>query len=143
MTRKTNEAGIELIKAFEGLSLTPYYDVAGYPTVGYGHAINVDMSQTITEQQAEDLLVDDLGHAERAVVRACKVPLTDNQFAALVSLCFNCGPKPLYLTLGSKLAGKDYEGAANEFLRWNKAGGKVVNGLTRRREAERTLFLKP
>lgn len=146
MNRHINAAGLAMLKDFEGLRLTVYNDSAGKPTIGYGHLIKPgeDFTAGITEEYAEEMLRQDLHYAETAVSRFIRTGLTDNQFAALVSLVFNTGNAPLLGTLGRKLnqiVEPDYAGAADEFLRWDHAGGEVVPGLTRRRKAERELFL--
>lgn len=149
---KTNDAGVALIKEFEGLRLESYPDPAhgwDVPTIGYGHTSaagtpKVTRGMKITAAEADTILRRDLGQYENAVKEAVKVPLNENQFAALVSFTFNLGPGNLRKsTLLQKLNSRDYAGAAKQFPKWNRAGGKVLPGLTRRREAERTLFLKP
>lgn len=141
--RRTNQKGVDLIKGFEGLRLSPYKDPVGLLTVGYGHLVKTgEHFGTLTEAEAETLLRADLHEAESAVERLVKAPLTDNQFAALVSFTFNCGGGNLgKSTLLKKLNAKDYAGASFEFLKWNKAGGRVLAGLVRRRRAEMELFL--
>jgi len=138
----TSKKGIDLIKSFEGLELKAYKDSVGVLTIGYGSTGNhVFAGQSITEAQAEDLLKSDLLRFEKGVSAVVTVPLTQNQFDALISFSFNLGLGNLKSsTLLKKLNAKDYTGAANEFTRWNKAGGKVLSGLTRRREAEKNLF---
>ena len=97
----------------------------------------------ITKAQALDYLKQDLSVFEKAVTNYVKVPLNQNQFDALVSFSFNCGDGALKTsTLLQKLNSSDYNGAANEFLKWNKSNGKVLNGLVKRREEEKELFLK-
>lgn len=149
MSRKTSEAGIALIKRHEGLRLDAYADPAhGWrvPTIGYGHTSaagppQVTRGMKITEVQADTILRQDLKIFERAVERLVKVPLTDGQFAALVSFAFNLGPQNLEKsTLLRRLNAGDYRGAAEEFERWNRAGGRVLPGLTHRRASERRLF---
>lgn len=141
---KTNTAGISLIKDFEGLRLKAYPDPAtgGAPwTIGYGATLGVKPGMVITEAQAEVFLRRDLARFESAVEKAVKVPLTDNQFAALVSFAYNCGPANLTKsTLLKRLNKGDYAGAQAEFAKWNRAAGKVMAGLTRRRAAEAVLF---
>lgn len=140
---KTNQAGVGLIKSFEGLRLKSYLDSVGVPTIGYGHTKGVKLGQRITEAEAEKLLKADLGMFERGVTRLVTTPLNENQFAALVSFSFNVGLKALeQSTLLRLLNQGDYQRAANQLLRWNKAGGKVLPGLTRRRQAEKELFEK-
>lgn len=141
---QTGREGIELIKGFEGLRLSKYQDVVGKWTIGYGHLIlpSESFPNPLTEKQAEDLLRKDLATSEAGVARLVKVKLSQQQFDALVSFTFNLGAGNLQSsTLLKKLNAGDYSGAAEELLRWNKAGGKEVAGLTRRRAAERKLFL--
>lgn len=147
MTRKTATKGIDLIKEFEGCKLTAYKCPAGVWTIGYGHTGSVDgkaitSGMTITAAKATELLKADLSKFEAAVNSYVTAPITQNMFDALVSFTFNCGAGALKgSTLLKKLNAKDYDGAAAEFPKWNKAGGKVLNGLVRRREAERCLFM--
>ncbi|EQC2606303.1 TPA: lysozyme [Enterobacter hormaechei] len=144
---QTSEKGIALIKEFEGCKLTAYRDSVGVWTIGYGWTQPVDgkpirAGMTIKQETAERLLKTGLVRYESDVSRLVKVGLTQGQFDALVSFTYNLGARSLSTsTLLRKLNAGDYAGAADEFLRWNKAGGKVLNGLTRRREAERALFL--
>ncbi|ENO3038042.1 lysozyme [Enterobacter ludwigii] len=144
---QTSEKGIALIKQFEGCKLTAYQDSVGVWTIGYGWTQPVDgkpirAGMTIKQETAERLLKTGLVGYESDVSRLVKVGLTQGQFDALVSFTYNLGARSLSTsTLLRKLNVGDYAGAADEFLRWNKAGGKVLNGLTRRREAERALFL--
>ncbi|WP_431612921.1 lysozyme [Enterobacter chengduensis] len=144
---QTSEKGIALIKEFEGCRLTAYQDSVGVWTIGYGWTQPVDgkpirAGMTIKQETAERLLKTGLVSYESDVSRLVKVGLTQGQFDALVSFTYNLGARSLSTsTLLRKLNAGDYAGAANEFQRWNKAGGKVLNGLSRRREAERALFL--
>lgn len=136
--------GIDLIKRFEGFRSEPYKDAADVLTIGYGHVILPDERFTsITEAEAEHLLRNDLQRFCLYVPHFVKVPLNDNQFSALVSLCFNAGVAPLTHTLGQFLNQGDYAAAADEFGRWVYAGGEKLDGLAKRREAEKELFLKP
>lgn len=136
-----SKAGLDLIKQFEGLYLKAYRCPAGVPTIGYGHTAGVAMGQTITQQQADDYLRRDVRQFERAVSRLVTVPLAQGQFDALVSFSFNLGEGALaQSTLLRLLNAGDYAGAAAQFDRWNKAGGRVLPGLVRRRAAERALF---
>ncbi|EAT6369384.1 lysozyme [Salmonella enterica] len=143
----TSDKGISLIKEFEGCRLTAYQDSVGVWTIGYGWTQPVDGKQicagvTIKQETAERLLKTGLVSYENDVAKLVKVGLNQSQFDALVSFTYNLGTRSLSTsTLLQKLNAGDYAGAADEFLRWNKAGGKVLNGLTRRREAERALFL--
>lgn len=135
--------GAEMIGGFEGLRLTAYRDAVGVLTIGYGHTgADVKPGQRISTATALALLRRDAQSAEAAVERAVKVPLTQGQFDALVSLTFNIGGGALASsTLVRKLNAGDVKGAANQFLRWDKAGGRTLLGLSRRRRAERALFL--
>lgn len=140
--RKTNQAGIELIKRYEGLRLKPYLCAAGYPTIGYGHLVASLRVPAITAEEAERLLKIDLFVAESAVLRLVRVPLTDGQFDALVSFVFNLGSGRLQAsTLLRRLNAGDYQGAALEFRKWVYGGGRKLPGLIARREAEAALFL--
>lgn len=147
---QTSHEGIALIKGFEGCRLTAYPDpgTGGAPwTIGYGwtHPIDgkpVKPGMTIDQETADRLLKTGLVSYENDVLKLVRVKLTKGQFDALVSFAYNVGSRALSTsTLLKKLNAGDIKGAADEFLRWNKAGGKVLNGLTRRREAERALFL--
>lgn len=140
---KISQKGVDLIKSFEGLELKAYKDSVGVLTVGWGSTgSHVTAGMTITKEQAEQLLKKDLERFEKGVSDLVKVPLNQNQFDSLVSFSFNLGLGNLKSsTLLKKLNAKDYLGASKEFERWNRAGGKVLNGLTRRRIAERDLFL--
>lgn len=146
---KTNQEGLDLIKAFEGTRLAPYKDVVGIPTIGVGATFYQDGRKVamtdppMTEAQVTALLQFHLQQFEKDVSKLVKVPLGGNQFSALVSFAFNCGTGNLQSsTLLKKLNALDYAGAANEFAKWDKAKGQVVAGLTRRRKAEKDLFLK-
>ncbi|MFX5276963.1 lysozyme [Acinetobacter baumannii] len=148
MSKTTSNAGLNLIKGFEGKRLNAYDDGVGVWTIGFGtikypNGVRVKKGDTCTEQQAETYLKNDLTKFEVAINKLVKVPLTQNQFDALVSLTYNIGSGAFKnSTLLKKLNKGDYQGAADQFLVWNKAGGKVMKGLVRRREAERALFLK-
>jgi lysozyme len=140
---RINEEGLKLLKKFEGCKLKTYRCVAGVLTIGYGHTgKDVTEGMTITKKEAEDLLVKDLERFEAGVKDLVKVSISENQFSALVSFAYNIGLNALSgSTLMKKLNAGDIMGAANQFERWNKAGGKEVQGLTNRRLAERDLFL--
>ncbi|MHC0025765.1 lysozyme [Enterobacter vonholyi] len=153
---KISNNGLNLIKTYEGLELTAYPDpgTGGAPwTIGYGHTgPEVHAGLVWTQQQAEQALASDVAQFERDVTSLVKVQINQNQFDALVSFAYNCGsdidaddiPEGLGdSTLLKKLNAGDYDGAANEFPKWNKSGGKVMSGLTKRRNAERSLFLTP
>ncbi|PDS75456.1 lysozyme [Rhizobium sp. L43] len=143
-----NSASEQLIKSFEACKLTCYADAIGVPTIGWGTTKGLKKSdigkKTITQSEADRLFSRDVAQFEKAVLGLVKVPLTPNQFGALVSFTYNCGSANLAAsTLLKKVNAKDFAGAANEFARWNKAGGQVLAGLTRRRAAEATLFATP
>lgn len=140
---KLNKAGRDLIKRFEGLKLKSYYCPAGVLTIGYGHTgKDVAVGQQITQVEAERLLNADLDKFVPGVESLLKVDLTDNQFSALVSLAYNIGLGNLKKsTLLKKINASDFTGTVESWLKWNKAGGKVLKGLTARREAETQLFL--
>lgn len=144
MTRRAiNKEGLELVKSFEGCKLTSYLCPAKILTIGFGSTgPHVKPGMTITKDQAEELLRSDLRRFEDAVSAAAP-KATDNQFSAMVSLAFNIGIGALQRStvLRRHLAG-DHAGAADAFLMWNKAGGRVLAGLTRRREAEAALYRK-
>lgn len=146
----TSEKGIRLIKQFEGCRLTAYPDpgTGGDPwTIGYGWTHPVDgkpvkRGMTIDQATADRLLKTGLVGYENDVLKVVRVKLTQGQFDALVSFAYNVGSRALSTsTLLKKLNAGDIKGAADEFLRWNKSGGKVMPGLTNRRKAERALFL--
>ena len=138
---KVSENGLRLIKEFEGLRLKAYQDSVGIWTIGYGHTAGVKEGDVITEEQATEFLRDDAIFAEQCVSNSIRVPVTQNEFDALVAFTFNVGCGNFRKsTLLAKLNEGDYEAAAREFHRWNKAGGQVLAGLTRRRAAEAQLF---
>lgn len=165
MIREINKKGLDLIKSFEGIidgdpstvNLDPYLCPANVWTIGYGHAIfsNGKMLKGkenkkaafalypggISLDQCEKLLAADVLDFCRDVQSLLKVPVTQNQFNALVSFAFNLGATALKTsTLMKKLNACDYTGASQEFHRWNKSGGKTLAGLTRRRAAEAAMF---
>lgn len=139
---KLGQAGLNLIKEFEGLRLKAYRDPVGVLTIGYGHTgSDVKSGMVISQQRAEQLLKNDTGWAQKAVRDSVKVPLTQGQFDALTSFTFNLGAGALRTsTLVKKLNTGDYAGAQKEFGRWVHAGGQVLAGLVRRRAAEAKMF---
>ena len=140
-TRQLSQRGVDLIKSFEGLELAAYKDAVGILTIGYGSTgAHVTPGLTITPAQAEKLLRDDLTRFEACVEKA--VPgLSDNRFAACVSLAFNIGCSAFEGSSVCRLARAGDHGAAQRsFALWNKAGGRVLAGLTRRRAAEAELY---
>ena len=142
--RKINEAGLKLVKESEGLKLERYQDVAGKWTIGYGHLIKKGeaFESPITEQRATELLEQDLQLAESAVDELVSVSLNENQYSALVDFVYNVGKANFAAsTMLKRLNSGKYSAAAGEFLKWVYAGGRRIDGLARRRAAERTLFL--
>ena len=138
---RISDEGLELIKKFEGLRLVAYQDSIGMWTCGYGHTRDVQKELHCTEAIADAWLKEDVHHAETCINNSVSVPLTQGEFDALVSFVFNLGcAKFRGSTLLRKLNDGDYDGASAEFSRWDKAGGKVLAGLTARREAEAKRF---
>lgn len=140
--RKIGERGLAIIKRTESLRLEAYPDTGDVPTIGWGHTRGVALGLTCIETQAEAWLREDCADAEDAVSQYIAVPLSQNQFDALVSFTFNVGGGALRTsTLRKMLNAGNYVGAADQLLRWNKDNGVVLNGLVTRRAAERNLFL--
>lgn len=138
---KTSQKGINLIKSFEGCRLETYKCSANVNTIGYGTTKGVVPGMKISLLEAEEMLKIDLVYFERWVEKLIEVELTQNQFDALVSFTYNLGEGALKnSTLRKLLNDKRYDLVPAQFLKWNKAGGKVLNGLTRRREAEAKMF---
>jgi len=143
---KISPAGVGLIKEFEGFPNggRPYQDMVGVWTIGYGHTEGVGPdSPALTEAQASALLATDLDSKYGPYVNAIGLPLSQPQFDALVSFVYNVGPGGIAAStnVGRQLRAKNWKAAADGLLAWNKAGGAAVAGLTRRRQAERALFL--
>jgi lysozyme len=134
--------GLKLTDQFEGCRLTAYQDVKGVLTIGYGHTLDVYEGMTITKDQAEQYLSDDIMWAEKTVNQYIKVPLTQDEFDALVDFVFNVGSGNFVKsTLLKLLNHNDLIGAAHELELWDHAGDKVVSGLLIRRKKEEALFL--
>lgn len=145
-----NKATIDLVKEFEGCKLTAYRDAVGVWTIGYGTTARAGLGiiptagMTITQAEADQLLADGLNKFADQIRPMITSDLNDNQFGACVSLAYNVGVYGFtHSTALGKINDGDYAKAADAILLWNKAGGKVLNGLVRRREAERKLFLTP
>ena len=133
--------GLALIKKFEGCELKAYQCSAGVWTIGYGHTKDVEEGDTISKDQAEEMLVEELHEYENYINEYVTAPLSQNQFDAMVSWVYNLGPANLKAsTLLKVLNAGDYEGVPAQIRRWNKAGGEILDGLIRRREAEARLF---
>ena len=147
---KLNEAGKTLIKSFEGLKLTAYKCSANKETIGYGNTFYEDGTPVkpgdkITKERAESLFELIAAEFESKVKQLNLPVLSDNQFSALVSFAYNAGLTNLVKsTLFRKVRANPNDSSIRaEFMKWNKAGGKVLNGLTRRRQAEADLYFKP
>lgn len=143
--RRCPQSAVDLIKHYESFAPTAYLCPAGVPTIGYGHTAGVMRADVgnrrITEAMGEQLLIDDLAIFCDAVESLVTRPLTDGQFGALVSLAFNIGTGAFKKsTLLRMLNAGDYAGAADQFARWNRGGGKVLPGLVARRQSEQELF---
>ena len=140
---QASEKGLALIRQFEGLRLSAYRCSAGVATIGYGTTKGVKMGMEITRDEAERLLCEDVQRFADHVKALVKVPLNQHQRDALISFVYNVGPAAFGKSTMLKLINQGLlEDAANQFVRWNKAGGEVLAGLTRRRMAERDLFLR-
>ena len=136
-----SEYGLDLIKHFEGCELQAYKCPANVWTIGYGHIKGVSEGMTITQEEAEQMLKDEMAEYEGYVNKLVTVELNQNQFDAMVSWVYNLGGGNLKAsTLLKVLNAGDYAGVPAQMMRWNKAGGKVLEGLTRRRQAEADLF---
>lgn len=146
---KTSPEGRKKIKEHEGEVLTAYQDQVGVWTIGVGHTASAGLpapvkGMKITKEESDEILSRDLALFEKVVNDVVKVSLNQNQFDALVSLTLNIGGGAFSKsTLVRKLNAGDYQGAAEQFLVWNKAGGKVNKGLVNRRAKEKALFEKP
>lgn len=133
--------GLDLIKFFEGLELNAYKCAAGVWTIGYGHTKGVQEGDSISEEQANEMLAEELKEYENYINTLVTVELNQDQFDAMVSWVYNLGGGNLKAsTLLKVLNAGDYDGVPAQMMRWNKAGGKVLEGLTKRRQAEADLF---
>ena len=140
---KLSSAGLELIKKSEGFRARVYPDVAGIPSIGYGHRLlpHEAFPNGLTEAEASGILTADIREAEQAILRLVKVPLTQGQFDALIDFCFNLGEGRLAAsTLLKALNARRYQAACEQLLRWDLSGGEVHQGLRLRREAEARLW---
>jgi len=138
---RTNKAGVDLIRQFEGCKLQTYVCPAGVPTIGYGHTgRDVKLGMKITQDQAEGFLVSDLRLFEQGVEQLCPV-CTPNQFSALVSFAYNLGLESLKTSTLRRMHNEgEYAAAQAQFARWNRAGGRILPGLVRRRACEAALY---
>lgn len=142
-TMKISQKGIDLIKKFEGFRSEAYICPGGVITIGYGHTRNVKYTDRISKEQAEQLLREDLEKYEAAVLNYITANITQKQFDALVSLCFNIGPAGFFNSPVRRLVNEDpnqLERIGIAFSRHNRAGGQVLPGLTKRREEEFKLY---
>jgi len=138
---KTSQEGISLIKSFEGCELTAYRCSANVPTIGFGHTAGVSDGDTCTQEEAETMLAEDLVEFEDYVKKYVETNLQQNEFDALVAWTYNLGPNNLSeSTLLKELNAGNLEEVPRQMKRWNRAGGEVLDGLIRRREAESRLF---
>jgi len=152
---RTNEHGITIIKKYEGLvdgdpetpGFDPYICPAGYPTIGWGNTFDKNGDRVTMEhppislEEAEGLFAQEVEKVERQLTGLIRVSVNDNQFSALVSFVYNLGSGRFSgSTLRQRLNRGDYEGAANEFWKWRRAGGVILRGLVLRRASEAALF---
>lgn len=143
---RIGQAGLDLIKSFEGLALKAYLCPAGVPTIGYGHTrtvahADVAAGRRITQAEAEALLRADLEFFEAGVTKKVRTSLRQNQFDALVSFAYNVGLGAFgNSTLLAHVNARRFDEAAAQFAKWTRAGGRVLPGLVRRRKAESELF---
>lgn len=141
---RTSARGVKLITDFEGFRANAYQDVVGVWTIGYGFTKGVQKGDRITREEADRRLREELDTYERGVTKACQIQPNQNQFDALVCFAFNVGVAGMSKSSVIKAHNReDYQAAARAFGLWNKAGGKVWPGLTRRRTAEAALYLEP
>lgn len=139
---KTSQKGLDLIKFFEGLRLNAYLCPAGKRTIGYGHLMKITDEPQITEQEAENILKKDLEYFETEIMKMVKVPLSQNQFDAIVSFTFNLGVGSLgSSTLLQKINNKLFLDCPVELVKWSFIGKERSAGLLKRRLIESCLFL--
>ena len=138
---KISQEGVALIKKFEGCELDAYQDSVGVWTIGYGHTKEVKEGDKINKEEAENLLEEEMPEYEGYIENLVKVSLSQCEFDSLCSWVYNLGPTNLQeSTLLRFLNEGKYDEIPAQIKRWNKAGGKVLDGLVRRREAEALLF---
>ena len=148
MTRQISQHGLDKLKQWEGLKTKAYKDAGGVWTIGYGHTAMAGspvpyQGQVITAAEAENILLKDLMQYEAAVANNVNVKLNDNQFAALVSFTFNVGINAFKKSkLLKKLNNGNFDAVPTELMKWNKAGGKKLQGLVNRRRAEGYLWME-
>jgi len=138
---KISEKGLELLKHYEGCELTAYRCSADVLTIGYGHTKGVTEDMVITQEEADQMLQDEMPEYEGYINDKVTVELNQDQFDAMVCWVYNLGSGNLSSsTLLKVLNDGDYDGVPEQMKRWNKAGGKVLNGLIKRRDSEAKLF---
>lgn len=147
---KISISGIRLIKGFEKFRATMYYDQSGLPTIGYGTLIDTAaeqwlMTATITKEQAENLMFADLAYTEKMMNRMIISPVNQNQWDALVSFTYNCGPENLRISTLLRKVNKNPNDTSirKEFPKWHHSNGKDSNGLMKRRALEADYYFKP
>src|SRR5208282_1792815 len=139
-----SKSGLQLTEQFEGVCLTAYQDQVGVWTIGYGHTAGVQPGDTCTQEQAEAWLQSDVSWAVQTVNLYVTIALTQGEFDALVDFVFNLGSGSFeHSTLLTLVNQRNFGAAADQFERWDHAGGKVVAGLLRRRQAEEEEFKNP
>lgn len=137
-----NDAGLNIVKEYEKCRLEAFLPTPNdVPTLGWGHTQGVKLGDSCTQEKADDWLRSDIHRAETCVEQSVLVPLTENEFSALVSLVYNIGVGAFRdSTLLRRLNDERMDDAAEQFLVWNKQKGRVLNGLVRRRQEEKDLF---
>ena len=138
---KISENGLELIKKFEGCETTAYQDSVGVWTIGFGHTKGVEEGQTCSIEDAESMLADEMDEYEGYINNMVKVELQQHEFDALVAWVYNLGPTNLgESTMLKVLNGGQFDRVPDEMNRWTRAGGEILEGLVRRRQAESFMF---
>ena len=138
---KISEDGLELIKKFEGCETTAYQDSVGVWTIGFGHTKGVEEGQTCSIEDAESMLADEMDEYEGYINNMVKVDLQQHEFDALVAWVYNLGPTNLgESTMLKVLNGGQFDRVPDEMNRWTRAGGEILEGLVRRRQAEALMF---
>jgi len=138
---KISEDGLELIKKFEGCETSAYQDSVGVWTIGFGHTKGVEEGQTCSIEDAESMLADEMDEYEGYINNMVKVDLQQHEFDALVAWVYNLGPTNLgESTMLKVLNGGQFDRVPDEMNRWTRAGGEILEGLVRRRQAESLMF---
>ena len=138
---KISEDGLELIKKFEGCETSAYQDSVGVWTIGFGHTKDVEEGQTCSIEDAESMLTDEMDEYEGYINNMVKVDLQQHEFDSLVAWVYNLGPTNLgESTMLKVLNGGQFDRVPNEMNRWTRAGGEILEGLVRRRQAESLMF---